>query len=248
MRSYLLALSFLTVLPIPIRDRATGQEMGQSLGVYPLVGLTLGALLVPVAWLGRYLQLGLAGDVLTVLVLVFLTGGLHLDGLMDTSDGIFSGRSREKKLEIMKDSGIGAMGVLAAFSVLSLKISLLSLFPWPLKAWYLMVMPVVGRWSFVYGIVNYPYARSTPGLGSSYDKTSGRASLVVATALLLGTGVVFTGWPGLISIAGGVAWVLLLTGYISRILGGLTGDTYGALGETVEVVYLLIAAVLLAWR
>jgi adenosylcobinamide-GDP ribazoletransferase len=248
MRSFLLALSFLTVLPISVKGRASGEEMSRSLGVYPLVGLTLGALLVPVAWWGVHLQLGPAGDVLTILVLVFLTGGLHLDGLMDTSDAVFSRRSREQMLEIMKDSGVGAMGVLAAFSVLSLKISLLSLFPWPLKAWYLLVMPALGRWSFVYCIVRYPYARSSPGLGSSYDRSTSRVSLALATVLLLAMGLLCTGCWGLFPLAGGVIWVLLAAGYLSRVLGGLTGDTYGAVGETVEVVYLMLAHVMLAWR
>lgn len=243
MRFYLLALSFLTVLPIKTDYLASEEEMENTLFFYPIVGITIGMVLVAVSWLGHYLQLGIAGDTLTVITLVVLTGGLHMDGLMDTADGVLSGKERKTKLDIMKDSRVGAMGVTACVAVIALKITVLSILPVPQKFWVLFLALTAGRWAFVYGILNFPYARLKPGLGSIYGTKKKGIILFVTTATLVLTGFTLLWWQGLVIVATTIGFLFLLNKCFLKILGGVTGDTYGAAGELAETWVLLVAAV-----
>lgn len=244
MRSYLLALSFLTCLPVKINYEVTREHMGKTLTYYPLVGLTLGAIIAGVAYGVDFLHLGLAGDVLTVSTLVVLTAGLHLDGLMDTFDGLLSGRPREQKLAIMKDSHVGAMGVIALVVHLLLKVSLVSCLFWPDKYRILVLMPALGRWAMVYTIAGYPYARANPGLGSIFDRKTGRQNLPRATLITAAAGFLLLGWMGLLLF--GIIFIIihLFARAVAGALGGQTGDTYGATGEVAELAFLLMAVLL----
>lgn len=244
MRSYLLALSFLTCLPVKIRYEVTRERMGRTLTYYPLVGLTLGLAVAGVAYGLDFLHLGLAGDVLAVSTLVALTAGLHLDGLMDTFDGLLSGRPREQKLAIMKDSHVGVMGVIALAVHLLLKVSLVSCLFWPEKYFLLILMPAVGRWAMVYAIAGYPYARAQPGLGSIFDQKTGRRNLPWATLITLVASFLLLEWMGLLLFGIIVLVVYLFTRAVAGALGGHTGDSYGATGELAEVAYLLAAVLI----
>jgi adenosylcobinamide-GDP ribazoletransferase len=244
MRSYLLALSFLTALPIKINYEVSKEQMGRTLAFYPVVGLTLGLIIAGVAWAGDYFHLGLAGDTLTIVVLVALTAGLHLDGLMDTFDGLLSGRPREQKLEIMKDSNVGAMGAIVLACHLLLKISFLSVLFWPDKYGLLILMPAVGRWAMVYSIANYPYARKKPGLGSIFDQETGKENLWAATVLLVAACILLTGWQGLPVLVLTGLMVHFFTKAVAKSLGGQTGDTYGAAGEMAELLFMVTAVLI----
>lgn len=241
MQSYLLALSFLTCLPIKINYSVGEEQMSRTLAFYPLVGLTLGVILAGVAWVGDYLHLGIAGDTLTVITLVALTAGLHLDGLMDTADGLLSGRPREQKLDIMKDSNVGAMGAIALVSHLLLKITLVSALLWPGKYGTLILMPVIGRWAMVYAIAHYPYARAIPGLGSIFDRQTSGRYFSWATLILVVANVLLAGLKGLLVLGITMMPIYLISTAINKSLGGHTGDTYGATGELAELAYLLVA-------
>src|SRR5215472_10652299 len=125
------AIQFLSVLPVPgsaqlfRTDRAEAELIIGSL-YFPLVGLLLGLILSLLAILsGPYLP-SLALAALLVVVNIWLTGGLHLDGLMDACDGLFGGRNPERKLEIMRDSRVGSFGVLGGVSAILLKFALLA--------------------------------------------------------------------------------------------------------------------------
>lgn len=112
MNSFLAALRFLTILPIPGRRGHAPDDLRRSLWSFPLVGLLLGGMTGGIFWaVGPYLPPPIAA-VLAVLVLLSWSGGLHLDGVADCGDAFFSSRSRERMLEIMRDSRIGAMGVI----------------------------------------------------------------------------------------------------------------------------------------
>ncbi|HWP95280.1 MAG TPA: adenosylcobinamide-GDP ribazoletransferase [Syntrophomonadaceae bacterium] len=241
MRTFRLAISFLSIFPVYGKRVAGEQEMARSLFYYPLVGFLLGGFLVLAAYLGERMSLGLAGDVLVVVLWIILTGGLHLDGVMDTSDGIFSGRDRLRKLEIMKDSRIGAMGAIALIALLLLKVAFLGLLPYPVKYWVLLSAPALGRAMMTYPIVFHPYARPQPGLGRSFGDQASRWVFPVALIIAVGGGY----------LAGGVKmdiW-MLLTGLLAVlaairirvVLGGHTGDTYGFLCELTETMFIIIA-------
>jgi adenosylcobinamide-GDP ribazoletransferase len=165
-----------------------------------------------------------------------LTAGMHLDGLSDTFDGVMSWRSRERKLEIMRDSRIGVMGALALAAVLGLKAAFLA---GAGDAWLTAVVlaPVLGRWADVYGIVRFPPAREG-GLGRTFQSYLRPGDFAGASVATLALALIVGGAGGLIALA--LVWMVthLLGRWWTRDLGGLTGDTYGALCEIAEVVAL----------
>ncbi|MBI4288857.1 MAG: adenosylcobinamide-GDP ribazoletransferase [Chloroflexi bacterium] len=243
------ALGFLTILPTP--RRAGGGKFARSLVYFPVVGLLIGLLLWGVDLLLRMaLPLPLESALL-IAVLAVLTGGLHLDGFMDTCDGL-GGRDPEHRLAIMKDSRVGAFGVVGALVLLLVKYgALVSLAP-PLRAVALVLMPVMGRWSMVLGIVGYPYARAE-GLGTAFAGTGRWRQFGLATALAAAMAHFATHWAGLSTWTGlatlsGVALVAWCAAtFLKRKLTGLTGDSYGALGELSEVVGLILVLLWQRW-
>lgn len=247
MRTFRLAISFLSIFPVYGNQVAGEKEMARSLFYYSLVGFLLGSILVLGAFLGERMSLGLAGDVLIVVLWIIITGGLHLDGLMDTADGLFSGRDRLRKLEIMKDSRVGAMGAIALVSLLLLKVAFLGLLPYPMKYWVLLSAPALGRAMMTYPIVFHPYARPQPGLGRSFGDQASRWVFPFVLLLALGGGY----------LAGGVkmvAWMLitavlgvLIAIRIRGVLGGHTGDTYGFLCEVTETILIIVAGLAMHW-
>lgn len=186
----------------------------------------------------------LTRNVLTVAVWVWVTGGLHLDGAMDTADGL-SVTNPERRLEVMKDSATGAFGAIAAVIILLLKTVALSEMSLPL---WLVLLSVTGwaRWGQVWAIAFYPYLRET-GKGSFHQE-----NLRLPQDLLLGlvvllclSGLWFTvgylSWWQIGLIVGGNIAIALLTGYwFYQQLGGHTGDTYGAVVEWSEVLILCL--------
>jgi adenosylcobinamide-GDP ribazoletransferase len=171
--------------------------------------------------------------------LVLLTGGLHLDGLMDTSDGLFGGTTRERKLEIMRDSRVGSFGVLGGACVLLLKFALFaSLRERSLPLALLVTLPSA-RWAMVLALRIFPSARST-GLGVAFHQAVTTQGLVMASVVVLIIVLIAGQWIGLIVWATTSVTTLALGFWITRSIGGLTGDSYGAIEEVVEVVALLV--------
>ncbi|WP_051620879.1 adenosylcobinamide-GDP ribazoletransferase [Paenibacillus sp. UNC451MF] len=257
------AFQFLTRLPVPVTLEYNDALFRRSVVFYPLVGAVIGLLIGAAGWL---LQGWLAPGVTAALLLalwVAMTGGLHLDGLMDTADGIFSYRSREKMLEIMKDSRVGAMGVIACVLVLLCKWTLLQ--QWLPLSWRgsLLALPLAAlwsRWYMVVAIAFWPYARQDQ-TGSSrlgaFFRGLGAKHLILHTglAVLLSWIVVWMmGEPfislrglmlvGLVAVGCAVIGVLISV-FISRKLGGLTGDTYGAINELLETFLLLFLYIII---
>ena len=168
MTPFFIALQFLTRLKIVNQTEWSVEDFGKSVVAFPYVGLIIGLIL---ALLYGILSpfIPLVPLMLILVIAEFLiTGGLHADGLMDTSDGLFSGRERERKLEIMKDSRIGSFGVVAFVFVTLLKWQLLTAIPTaefiPMA---LIMMPLMSRWSLVLSIRSYPYAREQ-GMGAAF--------------------------------------------------------------------------------
>ncbi len=168
MTPFFIALQFLTRLKIVNQTEWSVEDFGKSVVAFPYVGLIIGLIL---ALLYGILSpfIPLVPLMLILVIAEFLiTGGLHADGLMDTSDGLFSGRERDRKLEIMKDSRIGSFGVVAFVFVTLLKWQLLTAIPTaefiPMA---LIMMPLMSRWSLVLSIRSYPYAREQ-GMGAAF--------------------------------------------------------------------------------
>jgi cobalamin 5'-phosphate synthase/cobalamin synthase len=254
------AFGLLTRIPIRLQVVYDEQLFRRSVVYYPLAGLLVGLIVAGCGWgLSNVLPAGVAA-VLTVAIWIYVTGGLHMDGLMDTADGLFSNRSPERMLDIMRDSRVGAMGVVAGVLQIAMKIALVvALFE---NANGVMVGAIIcvaigSRAWMAAAIAWWPYARSeSSGMGSPYQgvrKKHAIASLGASSALQFAVVLVLV-QASVISLT--TAWLvclgfLLLTlalgtslaRPISRKLGGLTGDTYGAMCELIETSLLLAVVV-----
>ncbi len=230
------ALRFLTIIPQPWLPPASEAGMVASIPWFPAAGAIIGALLLPVGWLGDLGWGAMARAALVVVAWGIITSGLHLDGLSDTCDGVMSWRTRERKLEIMRDSRIGAMGAIALIAVLLLKFAFLA---GAGPNWWqsVLVAPVLGRWANCYAIFWFPPAREG-GLGHSFNAQVRRPDFWLASVFALSFAIIVAGLSGLIAALLVLAGSHLLIRWWVRDLGGLTGDTYGALCEIGEVVAL----------
>ena len=251
------AFQFLTRIPVPVRVSYGEDVFRLSIAFYPLVGAAIGLLLVAASEAAAWLMPAGPAGVLVTGLWVALTGALHLDGLMDTADGLMSHRSRERMLEIMKDSRVGAMGVIAGLLALLMKASLISALYRYEAPWSALILfaPIWSRWCMMWAIVLWPYARANDqGLGGLFRTATRREAALgtaIAVAITLIAPVLVDGRLGdaaMCSLA--LPFIAALTGWlvcraITRKLGGLTGDTYGALNECVECA-LLAASVAFA--
>ena len=238
------AAGFLTILPVA--PRKTDEGLSAAGVWFPAVGLLLGAMLSAIDLLlrpsGRELPPLLVGVVL-VGALAVLTRGLHLDGFMDTCDGLLGGYSRERRLEILRDPHVGAFAVVGVVCLLLVKCTALGAIPSESRLWVILFFPCLFRWAMLAVMGLFPYARSE-GLGTVFLPGSGRWRLVSGLVVTIVAGVALTGWLGLVlvALAGLVAWAV--GAWAVRLLGGVTGDIYGAAGEAVEASTLVLAMIL----
>lgn len=233
------AFQFLTVLPLFRARVLTPQELARSMGAFPLVGLALGGgLLLVHGLVGGRLPPAVEGAVLVGL-LAAATGGFHLDGFADTVDGLAGGWTRERALEIMKDSRTGALGAAALSLLLLIKASALGLLPGAAKTGGILLTPAVARGAVVLLAYRSTYARAVPGLGTAYTDHLDGTTVALA---LCGSGLpcLFLGWRGVAAWAAVLLAVLGLRGYFHRRLGGVTGDVLGFAEEVGEVLFLLL--------
>jgi adenosylcobinamide-GDP ribazoletransferase len=234
-----LALQFLSAVPIPLGVPATPAHLGRALALFPLAGAALGLVLVGV---DAALRLVLPLTVVSVLVVgagTLLTGGLHLDGLMDSADGVFGGRTVDRRLEIMRDSRVGSFGVLAGALQLLLKVAALAALAVEARGPILVVSLVAGRLAMVLAVWLRPYARPD-GLGAGFKAGLRPTGVSVAVAFAAGAAWLALGPAGLLLVAVATGVAAGAAGWLARRLGGgLTGDTYGALSEVAEAAVLL---------
>jgi len=243
--AFLIALQFLTRLPVRLPGMPAAAQVGRSLLSYPLVGLLIGALLLLVQWAldGTAPLLQAA---LLLLVWVGLTGGLHLDGLADSADAWAGGfGDRERTLSIMQDPRSGPIAMVVLVLLLLLKFAALATLLQSGQALALLLAPWLARGLLPLLFLTTPYVRAG-GLGAALAEHLPRRELpfwLAGHALLL---LVLGGWSGLLAV---LAALLLLAGLrqlMLQRLGGCTGDTAGALVELAEATVLLVLALQLS--
>lgn len=239
MRGFLIALTFLTRIPLPEPKDVTSEEFSRSYRYYPLVGLVIGLILWLIATLLYPYFPSLVLGALLLVAELMLTGGIHLDGFMDSMDGLLSARSPERILEIMKDSRVGAHASMALVGLLLFKFSLLASLT-AAQFSILLVMPMLSRWVHLIGIIGFPYARAQ-GLGKGFHEAAQWIPFLLSGGIVCGLSIFFVGWAGLISFIVSVFFVTLFASRISTLLGGLTGDLYGAIIELSEILCLFVA-------
>ena len=241
--SFLAALQFLTIIPLPGRREVSPEELGRSAVYFPLIGLIIGLLLAGWHWLlGLFLPRAVV-DVLVVVSLVVISGALHLDGFIDTFDGIAGHKSVEDRWRVMHDSRAGGFGIVAVCCLLLVKYLSLNSVPDPLLMVTLVMMPVLSRWAMTYAIFAYPYARPA-GLGKAFKQGTRWLRFTVATVITVLVAIVLLQLAGVAVMLG--IWIIVaaMATYLKGKFSGLTGDTYGAINEVAEVCVLIIILVL----
>ena len=246
MKNFLRALSFLTILPVGRYALPEEKNLARSMAFFPLVGLVIGLILS----LGNYLFSLLFPRTLalwlTIGLLVFLTRGLHLDGFADTLDGLATGGPKEKILEVMRDSRIGAFGVIGLILLIGGKYLALNQISDSSVPYSLILMAVMGRQSMVLVCCRSVYARPDGGLAKPFSENFNPREMIISLASTCVIAFILQEWKGLLLF---VAICLFSLGYrffFIKKLGGITGDVLGAVNELSELLclYLLI---ILSW-
>jgi adenosylcobinamide-GDP ribazoletransferase len=225
--------------------------MGYSTVYFPIVGAVIGLILAGLSWLfGLFLPLVIV-NALLIVSLVIISGALHLDGFIDTCDGIAGHKTVEDRWEVMHDSRAGAFGIVGVVLLLMVKYAALSSVPENSLMATLVLMTVVSRWTMVYAVFAYPYARPS-GLGKTLKQGTSWQGFTIATIITLAAVIGLSRWadikyfflvgPALMLTI--LVIVVAMSEYFKRKFSGLTGDTYGAICEVTEVCVLIIICVL----
>ncbi len=240
LRPLLIAIGFLTRLPVPAVTPRDEQESGSALIAYPVVGALLGALLALLAAATAALP-ALLQAALIVAAWVALTGALHLDGLADAADAWVGGLGdREQTLAIMKDTTCGPMAVTAIAVVLLLKLGAVAALVE--TAWLAIPAAVVaGRAGLTALLLTTPYVRRG-GIGEALSRHAPRGPSLLSAAALTAAAALLAGWSGVAAIAAAAAALALAQHAMIRRIGGTTGDTAGAAVELTETAALIGAA------
>ena len=244
-KSIILMLQFMTRLPIPIEIEMEKKTISRGILFLPLVGMVVGG----ISWGAYYLLSFINSDVAALGALianVAVTGGLHIDGLSDTCDGFFSARSRERILEIMKDSRVGTFGVIAIVIVLIAKHTLIANLPQEVLPLALIFIPGVSRLGAAF-LITFGKSARPGGLGDMFSSSSSKGYFWLSAFIYTAIGAIFGGLTFIISLMIIIVFDLMLMRYSYRIIGGLTGDVYGAGIEISDILGLITFMVVGKW-
>ncbi len=244
MRHFLLALQFLTIAPVRVGGFYPGL-MGPALVYFPAAGLLIGLVLIILSSALTFAGLPqLTVGIAVVTASVIMSGGLHLDGVCDTADAFWSRTGRDRMLAIMRDPHAGALGVVSVVCVILLKLGLVYAVPPAQRFYPLVLMPVLSRWSLVGAMFVFPYARAQ-GRASHFTAgmTPGRFRMATLAALVCAAMIGQAAGVCLMVVTAASTYVM---GRLIRArIGGMTGDTLGAVCELNEIVILASSLVLL---
>ncbi|MDP2938856.1 MAG: adenosylcobinamide-GDP ribazoletransferase [Candidatus Omnitrophota bacterium] len=244
MTHFLIALQFLTIIPIGNKITIDKKKLSFITVSFPIIGLVLGLILSCANQLfSLVLSEPLLINVFLIVLLIILTGGLHLDGLADTFDALLSRKDRQEMLKIMRQSNIGTMGVLSLISVILIKLALLNSLDASLKNTSLILMCLLSRYSLVFSMFLFPYAREE-GKAKAFIEGMNFKIFSLATILSLIFSLLIFKLKGLIIFGMVVIFVLLIGKFITKKIGGITGDTLGAVNELTEAFILLNVLIL----
>jgi adenosylcobinamide-GDP ribazoletransferase len=240
------AIQLLTGIPVNLKRELKPDQIGRGTALFPLVGLVIGGVLVGLNWVFKLFLPTSATNALLIVSLVILTGGIHLDGLADTSDGMAGHKPVEERWRVMRDSRTGAFGVIGIVLVLLTKYIFLDNVPANDVTAVLLFVPVASRWAMTYSVFAFRYARPQ-GLGTAYKNATRWPQFTIATIITLAVAAAL--YP-LFAVSGfiimGGIWLTTtaLAFYFRYKFAGLTGDTYGAINEVTEVFGFLFAVII----
>lgn len=236
---FFIAMQFMTIVPIYLSAMPTPKQNALSVLYYPMIGLLMGGALVLMTYALSFLPI-VASSAILLALWAYLTGGLHLDGLADMSDGVVGGfGDRQRMLDIMKESSTGAMGVIVLVAVMLLKFGFIySLIQ--IKAWaWLLVVPILGRMMALVLFLGVPYVRED-GIGKSMSDGLPKTATSLVLALWAVGVMMFVGlFHAYLAVGLAVGFLLFAVGYCrywQRRIGGMTGDVIGGAIELSEMV------------
>ena len=235
MRGLRLAFGFLTVFPLAPGGEA---QMGPSRAYFPLVGLALGGVLAGLDFAASKALPPQVVGALLVAALLALTRAIHTEGFLDACDGLFGGYSPSRRLEILRDTHAGAFAVVGGASLLLLKWALLAGVPAEARAGLLAVFPCLSRLGMLSTMAAFAYVREE-GMGTAFQLGSNWRQTAFGLAVAAAAAGLLLGAAGLVLLVAAVVVSLGLGRWIAGMLGGMTGDTYGAVNEVAEVAVLL---------
>jgi adenosylcobinamide-GDP ribazoletransferase len=237
MNDFLTALSFLTILPVNLKEAPARGALGRAAGWFPWIGAFIGLAAAAILWCLRMVLPEALAAVLAAALWIAFSGGLHLDGLADCCDGLLNASAPERRLEIMKDPRVGTFGAIGLIIAFSLRA--VSLYYLGAAAW--LALPLAGalsRWTLLLA-VQQPLARPA-GMGADFAAGYSKKQMLPASLVVLAL-TVLNGWRGLSALTA----VLLTTLAVIRLarvrIGGITGDVFGALIESSELAVLLVS-------
>lgn len=239
MSGFLLMLSFFTRLPFGKYIEYTEKRYLEGLATFPFTGIVIGAFLTLPYWLLDIEDHAMMG-LLVILIYLFLTGGIHLDGLADSCDGLFSNRSKARVLEIMKDSHIGTFGVIALIVYFLCFYVGITRVDWL----WILLMPFVGKTMGFFAAGFSIYAREDQGMGFLFIHSIQKRHSLLYLMLLAGVIYSIQGVDGLIALCCALLATLYVMHLTQKVIDGQTGDTIGMIIEVSQIVFLLGAALL----
>jgi len=233
MKRFLLALQFLTIIPIKIKTDIKPKDYGRALLFFPPAGLIIGCLLSLCLVIFNSTA-ALVQAAIIIIVYVFITGALHLDGFADTCDGLYAARTQQQALDIMRDPRCGVMGVIGLVCFLLFQFTLLASMPESILWKSLILMCAFSRWAMAFACYR-----------TIYPRKEGKAKFFVENARVkdIRWGGIFVFF--LFLIFGGFSHVAIFIlastvvvgfkKYIEKKMGAMTGDTIGATGEIAQI-------------
>ncbi len=238
MRSLILMITFLTRIPIKYPYEYKDEDFIKGIILMPIVGVIIGLLLWGISFSGIFLD-----KPVTILFIwlfyIWITGGLHIDGLADTVDGIFSNRDRQRVFEIMKDSRIGTFGVIAIISIIISNLILMNYLDY--KA--IILMPIAGRSCALLACSTSKYAREQ-GMGKGFIDNAGLKEGIFSVVVFALVGIITYSYFILPIVMICIIFTIYITNYIKKKLGGMTGDTIGFMIEINQTFFLLTIYIL----
>ncbi|MFH1507553.1 MAG: adenosylcobinamide-GDP ribazoletransferase [Candidatus Omnitrophota bacterium] len=232
MKRLLIAFQFLTALPFKIRSEIKEEDYARSLVYFPIVGMTIGVTLSAISLCCGFLPVLVLGAIVLIFS-AFLTGALHLDGFADTCDGFYGLKSKEEILRIMRDSRVGVIGVVGVTLLLLLKFSLIIGIPRDILWRSLITMCCFARWTQAVGCL-LPYARDK-GKAGLFIKYARKEYIIIGGVFTIIVSCALFGLKGIIIFFASLIPALIFICHAKSKIGGMTGDTIGAVSEITEV-------------
>lgn len=233
---FLVLISFFTRIPIGKRIEYNEESFKKSLSLFTLMGAIIGILLALVGFVGNIFQNIYIRGLTITLSYIAITGGIHLDGTADSTDGLFSGRTGDRIFEIMSDSHIGSFGVISLIIII---LSQFVLFSYS-DIYTCFLVPVAGRASVIISCVNKKYAKKDKGMGTVFIESIDEKTVIINILILvLCCFIVPNSLVLLLSSFFTLAFAFLISIWIENKIGGMTGDTCGFIVEVCQVIFLI---------